>query len=476
MENVGPAPTDLEPSALAARIPPDFTIGVATAAIQIEGADGRGDSTWDAFAAEPDRIVDGSTPEVTADHANRAPEDLALLTGLGVDAYRFSLSWPRIQPTGAGKPDPGAIAFYDRMLDELLEAGIRPMVTLYHWDTPAELQRAGGWLSRDTAKRLGDFAQIAGRAFGDRVDQWVTINEPGTVTLTGYALGSHAPGKKLLFDALPTAHNQLLGHGLAALALRVEGVTGGVGISNIHTPVVPARRWWMLDRYFARVVDHMFNHLYADPVLLGRYPTPPIGSGSIFRALGEVDPDDLRIIHQPLDFYGLNYYMPTRVRAGWARSTVPDEIEVDVDASVTKRVPFSLDTFDEYETTEYGWPIAPEFLTVALAQLVERYQDALPPIFITESGASFADEMGADGVVHDHARIDYLARHLEAAVESAPGADVRGYIAWSLLDNWEWTAGFTQRFGLVHVDFDTLERTPKDSYRWFQRLLADRVR
>ena len=461
-----------DPVSLAGRLPKDFTVGVATAAFQIEGAiteGGRGQSAWDTFMAQPGRISDGSTAAITDDHFHRYLEDVALVKALGVDSYRFSLSWPRIQPGGKGHANRDGIAFYDRLLDELLAAGIRPMVTLYHWDTPEELQHVGGWMVRDTAKRLGDFAEIAGAAFGDRVDQWVTINEPTTVTLNGYALGVHAPGSELLFDALPAAHHQLLGHGYAVQALRSAGVSGGVGITNVHSPIVPARDR-MLDRYFASVFDIVHNRIFADPVLLGKYPKPPFGSGRLFRALSEVDEDDLKIIHQPLDFYGLNYYMPTRIKAGSQK----DGVTPDGEAARMKDVPFSLIPFPEFPTTGFGWPVAPEYLGVALKEVVERYGDALPPVYITESGVSYPDAPGADGEFHDQQRIDYLAEHLSVILKGAPGIDLRGYYVWSLMDNWEWAAGFSQRFGLVHVDFETEKRTPKDSYRWLQAVLAAR--
>jgi beta-glucosidase len=463
---------DLEPAAFAARIPTGFTMGVSTSAFQIEGAvreGGRGPSTWDAFMAQPGRISDGSTAAVADDHYHRYREDVALMKELGVDSYRFSLSWPRIQPGGRGPANREGVAFYDRLLDELLAAGIRPMVTLYHWDTPEELQHVGGWLVRDTAKRLGDFAELAGRAFGDRVEKWVTLNEPATVTLNGYALGIHAPGAELLFDALPTAHHQLLGHGYAVQALRAVGVTGEIGMTNVHSPVVPARER-VTDRYFASVFDLVQNRIFADPVLLGRYPKPPVGSGRLFRALSEVDDEDLAIIHQPLDFYGLNYYMPTRIRAGSPTiGTTPDG-----EAEVMKDVPFSLEPFPEFARTGFGWPVAPEYPAVTRGDTVERYGEALPPVYITEGGVSYPDARGATGAFDDERRIDYLAEHLAVALNGAPGIDLRGYFVWSLLDNWEWAAGFSQRFGLVHVDFDTLERTPKDSYRWLQAVLAAR--
>ncbi|MBB5633763.1 beta-glucosidase [Cryobacterium mesophilum] len=460
------------PEVFAERIPADFTMGVSTAAFQIEGAvreGGRGPSTWDTFMAQPGRILDHSTAEITDDHYHRYQEDVALLKGLGVDSYRFSLSWPRIQPGGKGHANREGIAFYDRLLDELLAAGIRPMVTLYHWDTPEELQRAGGWMARDTAKRLGDYATLAAEAFGDRVDKWVTINEPTTVTLNGYALGIHAPGSALLFDALPAAHHQLLGHGYAVQALRAAGVSGGIGMTNVHSPVVPARDR-MADRFFANVFDTVHNRIFADPVLLGSYPKPPFGSGRLFRALSEVDQDDLATIHQPLDFYGLNYYMPTRIRAG--SPTVGET--PDGEAERMKDVPFSLVPFPEFAKTGFGWPVAPEYLAVTLGDMVERYGEALPPVYITEGGVSYPDARGAAGAFHDDRRIDYIAEHLAIVLDGAPGIDIRGYFVWSLLDNWEWAAGFTQRFGLVHVDFDSLVRTPKDSYRWLQSVLAAR--
>ncbi len=461
----------LDPAALGARIPAGFTMGVSTSAFQIEGAvreGGRGPSTWDAFMAQPGRILDGSTAAVAADHYHRYREDAALLKELGLDSYRFSLSWPRIQPGGTGGANREGVAFYDRLLDELLAAGIRPMVTLYHWDTPEELQHAGGWLARDTAKRFGDYALLAAEAFGDRVDSWVTINEPATVTLNGYALGVHAPGATLLFDALPSAHHQLLGHGLAVQALRAAGVAGKLGMTNVHSPVVPARER-STDRFFAKVFDIVHNRIFADPVLLGRYPKPPFGAGRLFRALEEVSAEDLATIHQPLDFYGLNYYMPTRIRAGASKTgETPDG-----EAAAMRNVPFSLEPFPEFAKTGFGWPVAPEYLGVALRELAERYGEALPPVYLTEGGASFPDVVAGDGI-HDGRRIDYLAEHLAVALEGAPGLDLRGYFVWSLLDNWEWAAGFGQRFGLVHVDFDSLDRTPKDSYRWLRAVLAAR--
>ena len=462
-----------DPAGLAARIPAGFEFGAATAAFQVEGAvreDGRGPSTWDVFMAQPGRIQDGSDASVAADHYHRYPEDVALMKQLGLDAYRFSLSWTRIQPTGTGGPNKAGIAFYDRLLDALLEAGISPTATLFHWDLPEPLQHAGGWMTRDTASRFADFALLAGQAFGDRVDKWVTINEPTTVTLNGYALGVHAPGATLMFDSLLAAHHQLLGHGLAVQALRSEGVKGGIGITNVHSPVEPAKDNF-ITRQYAEVFDLIHNRIFADPVLLGRYPKFPFLARKQFRALSEVDPDDLKIIAQPLDFYGLNYYMPTRVATGAPTDAqTPDGVSADG----MRELPFHLARWPEYGITGFGWPVAPAYLGTTLQEYAERYGDRLPPIYITEGGASFDDVVEADGSIDDANRVSYLADHLEEVFTAAPTLDIRGYYVWSLMDNWEWAAGFDQRFGLVRVDFDTLKRTPKRSYRWLQELIASR--
>lgn len=461
-----------DPSGFAALLPEDFTVGVATAATQIEGAattGGRGRSTWDAFADVPGRIADGSTPAVTTDHYNRYPEDVRLMRELGVDAYRFSIGWPRIQPGGTGPANAEGVAFYDRLIDELLEHGISPVATLFHWDMPEPLQDAGGWMTRDTASRFAEFSALAADAFGDRIDKWITLNEPTTVTLNGYALGIHAPGESLLFDALTAVHHQLLGHGLAVQALRAAGVSGEIGITNVHSPVVPGKRGFLTSQY-TKVFDLVHNRIYADPVLLGRYPTVPLLARREFRPLLEADPADLATIHQPLDFYGLNYYMPTRIRSGAPTSaTTPDG-----DAEAMRDLPFHLAEWPEYPTTGFGWPIAPHFLAESLRDYAERYGDALPPVYITEGGASFPDVVDAEGRVDDSARIEYLASHIAAAVGAAEGVDLRGYFVWTLMDNWEWAAGYRERFGLIHVDFDTLERTPKASYHWLRKVLAAR--
>ncbi|GAB3607334.1 GH1 family beta-glucosidase [Conyzicola nivalis] len=462
------------PAGLGELMPAGFTMGVATSAFQIEGAilgDGREPSTWDTFMAQPGRIADGSDAAVSTDHYHRYAEDVRLMRELGVDSYRFSLGWSRLQPGGRGQLSRSAVAFYDRLVDELLANGIKPMATLFHWDTPEALQHTGGWLERDTAHRFAEYAFLSGEAFGDRIESWVTVNEPATVTLNGYALGVHAPGATLLFDSLPAAHHQLLGHGLAVEALRAASVTGAIGITNVHSPVQPAGDSED-DALAAELFDIVHNRIYADPVLLGRYPQIPEPFEHLFGFLREIEPADLTAISAPLDFYGLNYYMPTRVAAG----SPTDATTPDGQSPVSRQLPFSLKPWPEYPVTGFGWPVAPEFLAVALAEHADRYGDALPPLVITEGGASYPDVVQRDGSIDDEARVLYLAEHLAVAFAGVPGVTLRGYFVWSLLDNWEWTAGFGQRFGLVHVNFETQSRTPKRSFAWLQRLIGGRTR
>ncbi|MFP3578030.1 GH1 family beta-glucosidase [Arthrobacter sp. SIMBA_036] len=462
---------------LAARLRPGFVLGVASAAFQIEGsltADGRGPSGWDAFSEKPGVIVDGGSPAVACDHYNRADEDIALMQELGIDSYRFSLSWPRIQPGGTGAVNQRGLDFYDRLIDKLLAAGISPMATLFHWDLPLELEQTGGWMNRQTAERFAVYCEAAAERFGDRVDRWVTLNEPVSVTLQGYALGVHAPGRELLFDSLPAAHHQLLGHGLAVQALRDVGVKGQIGISNMHSPVRAATNK-LSDRLMAQALDHILNRIYADAVLLGQYPKPPLPMKPWFRSLSTVEDGDLDTIHQPLDFYGLNYYYPLKVASGPGPAEIPTGSSPEM-----AKIPFHLATYSEYETTGFGWPVAPEHLSILLQEMRERYGDALPPVYITEGGASFPEPAHVEGPVQDTNRISYLAEHLGHALTAtgpggvAEGLDLLGYYVWTLTDNFEWAAGYSQRFGLVHVDFDTQARTPKDSFYWLRSLAKAR--
>lgn len=464
----------INPGQLASLVPEQFSFGVATAAFQIEGAvhdDGRGLSGWDDFSHQPGRILGGDTADIADDHYHRSAEDVRLLRQLGVDSYRLSVSWPRVLPAGDGQINQAGLDFYDRLIDQLLDAGISPTVTVYHWDTPLPLEQAGGWLNRKTAEQLGHYAGVLAETLGDRVNRWITMNEPATVTLNGYGLGVHAPGQALLFEGLPSAHHQLLAHGYAAQAIRAAGVKGSVGITNVHTPVVPASNS-AEDAVFARLFDLVHNRLFADPVLLGRYPEVPDYLAELVAPLLEVPAEDLAIIHQPLDFYGLNYYAPTKIAAGAGSAESPDG-----SSAAMSDLPFRIEDWPDHQQSAFGWPIAPEYFGVALSETAERYSDQLPPVYITENGTSCFDEV-VDGEVDDAARVSYLASHLEEALRAtSPGGaaetvELRGYYHWSLLDNFEWAAGYSQRFGLVHVDFDTLKRTPKHSFKWYQELIA----
>lgn len=427
------------------RFPAGFLWGVSTSAHQIEGAaDERERSVWDTFTAEPGRVKDGSTAAVACDHYHRYREDVALLAGLGVDAYRFSISWPRVRSEGG-------LDFYDRLVDELVAAGVRPVPTLFHWDLPVTLQEGGGWLERDTASRFAEYVSLVADRLGDRVKKWITLNEPAEHTLFGHALGAHAPGKQLMFDALPAAHHQLLGHGLAVQALRASGATD-IGIANSHGPTWPASQE-QPDLEAADFYDLLLNRLFAEPVLLGEYPS---GLGDLMP--GDVAAD-LKIISEPLDFYGVNYYAPTRVGA-------PQGEDIEFGGlTIPAELPFSVQEIEDVPVTDFGWPVVPEGLTELLTAFHERYGDRLPPVVITENGCSYEG-------VDDQDRIAYLDGHIRAlhqAVEA--GVDVRGYFVWSLMDNFEWAEGYARRFGLVHVDFETLARTPKASYAWYQELL-----
>ncbi|MFJ8631314.1 GH1 family beta-glucosidase [Streptomyces sp. NPDC093568] len=426
------------------QFPAGFLWGVSTSAHQIEGAaDERERSVWDAFTAEPGRVKDGSTADVACDHYHRYREDVALLADLGVDAYRFSVSWPRVN-------HPEGLDFYDRLVDELCAAGVRPVPTLFHWDLPVTLD----WLERDTAARFAEYVSVVAERLGDRVKKWITLNEPAEHTLLGHALGTHAPGRQLLFDALPVAHHQLLAHGLAVRALRAAGATD-IGIANSHGPTWPASEE-PADLEAAGFYDVLLNRLFADPLLLGRYPE---GIGELMPGDAEAD---LKTISEPLDFYGVNYYAPTRVGA-------PQGTEIEFGGiSMPAELPFSVREIEGVPTTDFGWPVVPEGLTELLTGFRERYGDRLPPVVVTENGCSYEG-------IDDQERIAYLDGHIRAlhrAVEA--GVDVRGYFVWSLLDNFEWAEGYARRFGLVHVDYESLKRTPKASYGWLRDVLRTR--
>ncbi|ARF55262.1 GH1 family beta-glucosidase [Streptomyces gilvosporeus] len=451
------------PAAPLPRFPRDFLWGVSTSAAQIEGAvdeGGRGRSAWDAFAAQAGRIKDGSDARITTDHYHRYREDVALLEELGVGAYRFSVAWPRVVPDGGGQVNAAGLDFYDRLIDALLAAGIRPVPTLFHWDTPQALEEGGGWLRRETAERFAAYADAVAARLGDRVGHWITLNEPAELTLLGYGLGQHAPGRRLLFDALPAAHHQLLGHGLAVQALRARGATS-IGIANSHGPTWAASRS-TADTEAADFYDLLLNRLFADPVLLGRYPDEGLAS-----MLPGPVADDLKIIAQPLDWYGINYYQPTLVGAPDPAATGSADF---AGIALPPELPFAPREIEGYPRTDFGWPVVPEALTELLLSFRERYGASLPPIVITENGCAYEG-------IEDGERIAFLDGHLRALHEAmAAGADVRGYFVWSLMDNFEWAEGFARRFGLVHIDYATLARTPKASYRWLRAALRDQAR
>jgi len=436
--------------------PPGFSWGVATAAYQIEGAvaeDGRGDSIWDTFCRKPGAIRDGHTGDVADDHYHRWPEDVSLMADLGIGTYRFSIAWPRIQPSGSGAANLAGLDFYDRLTDALLARGITPMPTLYHWDLPQLLEDSGGWMARDTAYRFADYASLAAGRLADRIPMWITLNEPFVVTAFGYALGIHAPGRSLMLDALATAHYQLLGHGLANSALRTAGVRQ-VAITNNYSPAWPASES-DADVAATAAYDTLHNRMFTDPVLLAAYPDLSafgLGEGG----LDCVRDGDLAIISAPIDALGVNYYTPTRL------SALPDS-----------PLPFQMQPIPGYPVTAFGWPVIPAGLTQLLTMLKDRYADRLPPVYITENGCSVADEPDATGAVDDQPRIAYLDGHIRAVADAMrAGVDVRGYLVWTLMDNFEWGEGYHQRFGLVYVDFETQRRTPKSSFAWYRDLIA----
>lgn len=434
-------------------LPAGFRFGVTAASYPIEGAadaDGKGPSIWDTFTAEPGRVLDGSSGAVACDHYHRYPEDVALMRRLGVTGYRLSVSWPRIQPTGAGPANQRGLDFYERLVDELLESGIAPMVTLYHWDLPQALEDDGGWLNRATTDRFAEYAAMVAERLGDRVEHWIPINSPNIAVLGGYGVGEHAPGRRLVFDSLPAAHHLLLAHGKAAIALRAAGATS-IGCANNHQPMWPASDD-DADVGATKLFDAVWNGLFCEAMLLGRYPADlaPLLEPAIA-------PGDMTTIRQPLDFYGVNYYSPRRVAAA------PE----DVDS------PFEFAEILGYPMTDYGWPVVPDGLREILILLRARYRAGLPPIYVTESGCAYNTGPDEHGVIDDQARIDYLDAHLRSIAGAAEaGVDVRGYYTWTLTDNFEWAEGYTQRYGLVYVDFETQQRIPKRSFDWYAAAIA----
>jgi len=438
------------------RFPEGFLWGAATAAHQIEGspmADGAGPSIWTRFAHTPGMTVNGDTGDVACDHYNRWKDDVALMASLGLKAYRFSVSWSRILPEGTGRVNQKGVDFYSRLVDELLSKGIEPLLTLYHWDLPAALDDRGGWLNRDIADWFVEYAHVMFRALDDRVQHWVTLNEPWVVADGGYLHGVLAPGHRNRYEAPLVTHNLLRSHAAAVRAYRAIGKHQIGLVVNLETkyPATDSAA----DRDATRRADAYMNRQYLDPVFLGRYPEEM--KEMYGDAWPEFSKEDLNQIREKLDFIGINYYAP-----GWMQ----DDPSVTVERAT--RVPQT-----QLTRTELAWPVFPKGLTDILTLVTERYGRV--PIYITENGAAFYDPPAAQGGrVDDPLRIQYINDHLLAVREAMQsGADVRGYFAWSLLDNFEWSAGFSKRFGLIHVNYATQERTIKASGRWYTGVIRN---
>ena len=446
--------------------PDGFLWGTATSAFQIEGGadrDGRGPSIWDTFCATPGRIRDGSDARTATDHRERMRADVELLAALGVDAYRFSIAWPRVQPLGRGRVSHPGLDFYRALVDELLAHGIAPVATLYHWDLPQALEDAGGWPVRATAARFGDYAALVAEALGDRVRRWTTVNEPWCSSMLGYAAGIHAPGRSDPAAAVAAAHHLLLGHGYAVDALRAAVPDAEVAITLNPYPVVPAGdRDEDLDA--ARRVDGIANRLWYDAVLRGRYPDDVVEDLGAVSDLGHVRGGDLAQIARPLDALGINYYRRHHVRhrRGASASGPPAQWPGSPDVELVA---------PPGEVTDGGWAVEPEGLREALLAVTRDHHP--PPLYVHEAGAAYDDLPDGRGRVEDDRRVRWLQDHLGAAGRAIEdGVDLRGFFVWSLLDNFEWAEGYTQRFGLVHVDFATLARTPKRSARWYAGVIA----
>ena len=428
--------------------PKDFLWGVATSAYQIEGctlADGAGPNIWHRFSHSPGMTVAGATGDIACDHYNRYADDVALMAELGLDAYRFSLAWARLLPMGRGRMNPKGLGDYDRLIDLLLERHIRPFVTLYHWDLPLALEDKGGWLNDDTARWFGDYADLAFRAFSDRVPYWMTINEPAIIMEKGYVTGVYAPGHRNAAEAPVVARNLLRAHGYAVSAYRDRG-DGCIGIAVNIQPKYPATDS-PGDKQAASRANAWRNLQFLDAILLGKTPDElPEMFGRDWKALSD---EDLKVIHQPIDYVGVNYY--TRVVVGEDAESLPLRARGVQQASTS---------------TLIGWEVYPGGLTEALKSLHERYDGV--SIYITETGAAFKDPVGTDGEdVPDPQRVEYFRAHIRAALQAIQeGVDLRGFFAWSLLDNFEWNSGYTMPFGIVQVDFETQERRVKASGRF----------
>jgi len=434
------------------RFPDGFVWGTATASFQIEGGrEERGDCIWDDFCRWPGKVHQGDTGDVADDHYHRFRQDVALMAELGQNAYRFSVSWPRVLPEGVGQVNEKGLDFYQQLVDELLARGIEPYVTLYHWDLPSALQRLGGWAARDTAYRFRDYVALVADRLGDRVKTWITHNEPWVVAFVGHLQGRHAPGWEDLALALQVGHHTILSHGLAVEALRARaGSDTRVGITLNFSPAYPASDR-PEDVAAAWRHDGFANRWFLDPIFRGQYPE------DIWDAFGyrvpRVAPDDMAIGSPPIDFLGVNYY---------TRAVVQHDEESWLGYRTLR---------PEGEYTAMDWEVFPQGLTDLLLRLTRDY--GAPPLYITENGCAYEDIVSDDGQVHDPQRVAYLRKHLAAAHAAIEqGAPLKGYFLWSLLDNFEWALGYSRRFGIVYVDYATLRRIPKDSARFYSSVMT----
>ncbi|MET9804842.1 GH1 family beta-glucosidase [Streptomyces sp. NPDC006368] len=444
--------------------PAGFRWGTATAAYQIEGAadeDGRTPSIWDTFSRTPGKVRNGDTGDIAADHYHRMREDVALMKDLGVTDYRFSVAWPRVQPTGRGPAVQKGLDFYRRLVDELRSADIRPVATLYHWDLPQELEDAGGWPHRETANRFAEYAGLVAEALGDRVATWTTLNEPWCAAFLGYGSGVHAPGRTDPVAALRAAHHLNLAHGRAVQALRAAVPRGAEVSLTLNLHAVRALSDSGADRDAARRIDALGNRIFLDPVFHGRLPDDLVADTAALTDWSFVRDGDLEVTAAPVDSLGINYYSPTVVASGTSETPSPWP-------GAERHVRFVPAPGPR---TAMDWPVDAE----GLYELLVRLRDELPevPLMVTENGAAYDDYADPSGEVHDPERVAYLNAHLTAVHRAlGDGADVRGYFLWSLLDNFEWAYGYGKRFGIVYVDFASQLRTPKDSARWYADVIS----
>ncbi|WP_328991889.1 GH1 family beta-glucosidase [Kribbella sp. NBC_01245] len=446
--------------ALIASLPTDFRWGVATSSYQIEGAvdvDGRTPSIWDTFCRVPGAVHEGDNGDVACEHYTRMPADVAMLKDLAIDSYRFSVAWPRVQPRGRGPVNPAGLAFYDRLVDELLAQGIDPWLTLYHWDLPQELEDAGGWPARDTAYRFADYSMLVFDALQDRVKNWTTLNEPWCSAMLGYAYGLHAPGKQDFPAAMNAVHHLLLGHGLATKAMRAAASAPiDLAIVLNAATAYPATDA-VEDVEAARRADGMGARIYLDPLVHGRYPADVVADLGKRGIELPIQDGDLEIISTPIDVLGLNYYFSQKFSGSDENGRTTD----DEGNPISRTLPLGR------PTTAMDWEIVPEGFTDLLVRISKDYPGI--PLVVTENGAAFEDEADENGYVTDDGRTAYFVSHVAAvAAARQQGADVRGYFAWSLMDNFEWAYGYDKRFGIVRVDYDTQKRTPKQSALWYR--------